>query len=617
MHCNMPNLNMILEYFNQTLKRVIKYYSSPIFLRIMVIWLISIFILMADAGLKNYDYRFQFRSPQDISKDIIILSISQAEWDEIFKPSLLKSMIYRQDPVTDSYYWNQYFWLQTFQNLKNLNVKKIGVDFYFARNLSVPWNVRDFLSKDKSIFWISEIDNLGQILPSKFTDSFNENIAINLLRPDYDGILRNFYFSSINVPQMPEVLSLSWPQLKFTSNESLINFRGPPGTFKSTPLLEAFEGTLKKQDLENKIVIIAPDYGKDHLIKTPLGIMNRSEVYATLIDNINENRWIKKWPIAVYSLMLLPLILICVWVVLSFPQGIGITLLFSLSFITVSLSILLFDVYYIWTPLITCLSCIFLSYVIIISQMLFDREKNVWQMQKEQEYLKSLEELKTNFVSLISHDLKTPLAKIQSVITRMKSDQNLETTPQLSQELNSIYQESKHLDRYIKSILKLLKIESKDFTIVKKPIDINDVIEKACEQLKSVADEKHISLDLSLEPMFLIEADKTLVLEIFINLIENAIKYSVSNSKIYVLSYEKDNFVNIEIKDEGPGIKEEHLKLIFEKFYRGENSLSAQGTGLGLFLVKYFIELHNGFIDIKSVLGQGTTVTVKLPTTDN
>jgi two-component system, OmpR family, phosphate regulon sensor histidine kinase PhoR len=595
-------------------KEILNSYRSPIFLRILVIWIISIFILIADIGLKNYDYRFFFRSPQNFSKDVVILSISQAEWDEIFKPSLLKSMIYRQDPVTDSYYWNQYFWLQIFQNLKKMNVAKIGVDFYFSKNLNIPWNAYSLLSNNKSIFWISEVDNFGRLLPSKFSDSFNENIAVNLLRPDYDGILRNFYFSNTNIPQLPEALSSSWPKLKINETESLINFRGPPGTFTNYPLLSVFDGSLKKEALENKIIIIGPDYGKDHLIKTPLGVMNRSEIFATIIDNINENRWIKKLSIFVYSIALLPLIIICVWIILSFPQGIGITLLFSLSFIMVSLSILFFDIYYIWSPLITILSSIFLSYVIIISQMLFDRERNVWQMQKEQEYLKSLEELKTNFVSLISHDLKTPLAKIQSVINRVKSDQSLETPPQLSQELNSIYQESKHLDRYIKSILNLLKIESKDFIIVKKPIDVNEIIEKACEQLTPVASEKNIKFETNLEPMFLIEADKTLVLEIMINLIENAIKYSNSGSQIDIRSYESENYVTIEIQDQGPGIKEEHLGHIFEKFYRGENSASAQGSGLGLFLVKYFIELHSGFITLESVIGKGTKVIVKLPT---
>lgn len=614
MHCNMTLIPRLLTTFKGLSKKILSSYRSPVFLRIMVIWIISIFILIADVGLKNYDYRFFFRSPQHFSSDIVILSISQAEWDEVFKPSLLKSMIYRQDPVTDTYYWNQYFWLQIFQSLKQMNVAKIGVDFYFSKNLNVSWNTYNTLSEDKSIFWVSEVDNFGRLLPSKFSDNFNENIAVNLLRPDYDGILRNFYFSNTNVPQLPEALSTRWPKLIINESESLINFRGPPGTFTNYSLLSVFDGSIKKELLENKTIIIAPDYSKDHLIKTPLGVMNRAEIFATVIDNINENRWIKKLSIVIYSLAILPLILICVWIILSFPQGIGITLLFSLSFIMVSLSILFFDIYYIWSPLITILSSIFLSYVIIISQMLFDRERNVWQMQKEQEYLKSLEELKTNFVSLISHDLKTPLAKIQSVINRVKSDQSLSTSPQLSQELNSIYLESKHLDRYIKSILNLLKIESKDFTIVKKPLDINEIIEKACEQLAPVAAEKNIQFDTNLEPMFLIEADKTLVLEIMINLIENAIKYSHSGSKIYIRSLESDGYVSVEIQDEGPGIKEEHLNLIFEKFYRGENSSAAQGSGLGLFLVKYFIELHSGLIKMESVIDKGTKVIVKLPT---
>ncbi len=605
--------NLII-HFNSSLKKASFFYKSPVFLRVLAIWFISIFILIADIGLKNYDSRFNLRSPQKLSPDVVILSVSQAEWDEVFKPSILKSMIYRQEPVTDSYYWNQGFWVQTVQNLKQLGAKKIGVDFYFSKNLNIPWSVANFFSSDPIIFWTSDIDNLGRLLPSKFTNNFNENIGINLLRPDYDGILRNFYFSNVNIPQLPEVLSNTWPKIMSNAQEQLINFRGPPGTFINYSLLSAYDGTLKKELIKGKTVLIAPDYGKDHLIKTPLGIMNRAEIYANIIDNINNKTWIKKWPIYTYALLLFPFILVCVWVILNFPQGVGVTLLVSLAFISISSSIFLFDIYYLWTPLITMLSSIFMSYVIIISQMLLEREKNVWQMQKEQDYLKSLEELKTNFVSLISHDLKTPLAKIQSVVHRLRSDPSILNAPQLSVDLNSIYSESKHLDRYIKSILKLIKIESKDFTIIKKPIDINEVIELACKQLSSVANEKKINLDLNLEPMFLIEADKTLVLEIMINLVENAIKYSNPNTKIEILSYEHEGYVNIEIKDQGPGIKDEHINLIFEKFFRGESLSTAQGTGLGLFLVKYFIELHSGLIDIESVLGKGTTITVKLPT---
>lgn len=614
MHCSMLNLTDFVFRFKLILKKIVHFYKSPFFFRILAIWVVSIFILIAEIGLKNYDTRFKLRSLQNIDQNIIILTVSQAEWDEVFKPSLLKSMIYRQEPVTDSYYWNQGFWIQTIQNLKQMGVHKVGIDFYFSKSLNLNWGVLNYLSQIPDVYWISNIDSFGRLLPSKFSNNFNENIGINLLRTDYDGILRNFYFSSVNIPQLPEILSYRWPKIYNNTQEQLINFRGPPGTFPIHPLFSAFDGTLKKVDLKNKTVIIAPEYGKDHLIKTPLGIMNRSEIYANIIDNINHNRWIKKWPIYIYAAFILPMILICVWVILSFPQGVGVTLLTCLAFISISMSIFLFDIYYIWTPMITLLSCLFMSYVIIISQMLLEREKNVWQMQKEQDYLKSLEELKSNFVSLISHDLKTPLAKIQSVIHRLRNTSSTNSSLDLKEDLNSIYTESKHLDRYIKSILKLLKIESKDFTIIKKPLDVNEVINTACSQLAPIAEEKSISFNLNLEPMFLIEADKTLVLEIMINLIENAIKYSFPNTKISISSFEKNNYVNIEVADQGPGIKEEHLNLIFEKFYRGETTTAAQGTGLGLFLVKYFIELHNGLIDIKSVLGHGTTIIVKLPT---
>lgn len=597
-----------IKVFNSILKPF-KLSSNPNFFRILIIWLISIFILMADSGLKNYDYRFSFRSTQEITDEIVILTLSQAEWDKVFKPSMLKAMIYRQDPVTDSYYWNQFFWVQMMEELQSLGAKKIGVDFYFPKRMSVPWSTYKYFSEKKNVFWSTEVDNLGRLLPSRFSNNFTENIGVNLLRPDYDGILRNFYFTKSNIPQMPEALIDS--EVIRLNSENLINFRGPSGTFPTHSLLDVFDRTLKRNIIEGKTVILAPEYGKDHIIKTPIGLMNRAEVYANIYDNIFKDRWIKKWPLYIYALLLIPLIILCVWIILNFPQGIGITLLVSLGFLCLSSSILLFDLYYIWMPLITTLTTIFISYVIIISQLLLDREKNVWQMQKEQEYLKSLEELKTNFVSLISHDLKTPLAKIQSVIHRLKTDPKIDN--HVSNELGAIYQESKNLDRYIKSILKLLKIESKDFKITKKPVDVNELVEKACKQLMPVAREKNISISLNLEPMFLIEADETLIFEVVINLIDNSIKYSFDSSIIKIKTFEENNFVNIKVSDNGPGIKKENLDLIFEKFFRTETTTSAQGTGLGLFLVKYFIELHDGSITIESELDKGTDVTVRLP----
>ena len=117
-----------------------------------------------------------------------------------------------------------------------------------------------------------------------------------------------------------------------------------------------------------------------------------------------------------------------------------------------------------------------------------------------------------------------------------------------------------------------------------------------------------------LMPMFSVEFDTTLLKEVVINLIENAIKYTPSGGQIEVISHESEEFVHVLVKDTGEGIKPEDMEKVWGKFTRGsDQDLRTKGTGLGLYLVKYFIELHGGKVTMESKLGLGTTVAFTLP----
>ena len=107
--------------------------------------------------------------------------------------------------------------------------------------------------------------------------------------------------------------------------------------------------------------------------------------------------------------------------------------------------------------------------------------------------------------------------------------------------------------------------------------------------------------------------DKTLIFEVILNILENAIKYSYNDEIITVRSRETDNTILLSFEDHGPGITQEEQLNVFKKFHRGKNhSFDSKGSGLGLYLVKYFVELHGGTIDVSSVMGQGTEFTIKL-----
>ncbi|NUN07229.1 MAG: histidine kinase, partial [Bdellovibrio sp.] len=238
-------------------------------------------------------------------------------------------------------------------------------------------------------------------------------------------------------------------------------------------------------------------------------------------------------------------------------------------------------------------------------------EQKNFHLQQEQEYLQELERLKNNFVSLISHDLKTPIAKIQAIVDRLLTQHQ---DPDLNQDLRSLRLYGDELNRYIQSILKVLRVESRDFKIHTEVGDINEVIEEALHTLRPLAREKNVAIHTALEPMFSLEFDTTLIKEVIINLVENAIKYTPPGGRIEVISEESEDHVHVIVKDTGEGIKPEDLEKVWGKFTRGsDQDLKSKGTGLGLYLVKYFIELHGGKVRMESSLGQGTTVAFTLP----
>jgi signal transduction histidine kinase len=233
-------------------------------------------------------------------------------------------------------------------------------------------------------------------------------------------------------------------------------------------------------------------------------------------------------------------------------------------------------------------------------------------IQEEAKLIKKVENLKQNFISLMSHDLKTPVAKIAGMADVMV--QKYKGNDDLSRDLTSIIDSTKELNKFITSILDLTKIESRNLTLNKQSKDINKIIEDVIDGLRFEAAEKNIRFDKNLSPLYPIEVDATLMVRVISNLIENAIKYSGEESTVSVNTWDDEKWVYVEIKDNGVGIAPEDLENIFEKFYRVKNDAShkIKGTGLGLYLVKYFVELNGGQIAATSTVGEGTTFTIKL-----
>jgi K+-sensing histidine kinase KdpD len=286
-----------------------------------------------------------------------------------------------------------------------------------------------------------------------------------------------------------------------------------------------------------------------------------------------------------------------------------------------ALSLWTFDAYAIWLPMGSSVFMISVSWIVFGFYRTALAEQRAALLTHERQSMLEFEELKNNFMSLISHDLKTPIAKIKAVAERLQNKNQRNSASNSSptglescEELKALNAYTDELYRYIQTMLTLLRAETKAFKPRYESLDLNDIIKTAIERIEPIARAKSISLKAQLEPLFLLEADPTLMTEVILNLIDNAIKYSPNGTEVVIRSYERDDKVWVEVEDQGAGIPEDEMSKVFQKFTRGKDQAeNSKGSGLGLYLVKYFIELHRGEVYLESRQGNGTIVRFFLP----
>lgn len=227
------------------------------------------------------------------------------------------------------------------------------------------------------------------------------------------------------------------------------------------------------------------------------------------------------------------------------------------------------------------------------------------------EELSSVETLRTDFIANVSHELKTPLAVIQNYGVMLQS-------PKLSEEkriayAKSVTQASRRLANLISNILKLNKLENQRLVPEVKPYDVCRQLCECALSFENLWEKKEIELEMDIEDMAIIEADKSLLELVWNNLFSNAIKFTEPGGHIMVRQISNEEYVKVSVSDTGCGMSQESMKHILDKFYQGDSSHSTEGNGLGLALVKRVLELMDGEIQIASRVGEGSTFTVILP----
>lgn len=387
---------------------------------------------------------------------------------------------------------------------------------------------------------------------------------------------------------------------------------------KTIPFHRVAVGNFPKGFFNNKIVLVGSqniERQSDYVL-TPF---NREEyrapkllVHAQIIQSLFQNKTIYQWPKKYsYALCLIIAVALSLTISLVTPtRGLLITL--SVLSGIVAIGFVSFSIFGIWIYLTHLVLTVFVVYYIWVPFRAIAEYQRRYAIQEETKLLKKVENLKQNFISLMSHDLKTPVAKIAGLADVMI--QQNKTNPTLSKNLHAIVDATKELNKFITSILDLTKIESRNLTLSIVSKDVNQIIENVLKGLQDDAAKKDIRLEKELSALYPISFDIDLVKRVISNLVENALKYSGSGSTVKVTTWDDEKWVYIQISDNGVGIDPADLEHIFDKFYRVKNdaSHSIKGTGLGLYLVKYFVELHGGEIEASSTLGQGTVFTVKL-----
>jgi signal transduction histidine kinase len=343
----------------------------------------------------------------------------------------------------------------------------------------------------------------------------------------------------------------------------------------------------------------------------------RINVHASILDTLLKNRGLIAVRPVVDAILTFFLALTLAFIAISMSPSRGVAALLTLSGALFLSSLLLFKLGF-WLPLVHPLLTMFFTYYLIVPYRAILEYKKRWEVQEKHDLLVQVEEMKGNFLSLMSHDLKTPVARIQGLAEMVLRQGGL--LPAQEDELRQIIASTDNLDKFISKILNLTKVESNEIKLNKKSKDINKIIEQCVEKLEFQARAKDIRMELELDPLFPIPVDAPLIIQVFTNIIDNAIKYSPAGAVVKIRSREVGNYEEVAVEDTGSGLDEQEQEQLFTKFFRGGQSIpgdQTKGSGLGLYLSKYFIELHQGSVQASSQKGAGSKFMIQLPIQGN
>jgi signal transduction histidine kinase len=213
---------------------------------------------------------------------------------------------------------------------------------------------------------------------------------------------------------------------------------------------------------------------------------------------------------------------------------------------------------------------------------------------------------------MASHEFRTPLSTVLSSASLLSKYTTTDEQDKRNRHIEKIKGSVKHLNDLLEDFLSLGKLDEGKIGAIFGELNLKDVVHDTIEELKGLIKPGQ-NVQYEHHGLEIIESDKKLIKNILINLISNAIKFSDNNKNVYVASQVNQNQAVISVKDEGIGISDEDQEHLFSSFFRGKNAINIQGTGLGLHIVKRYLDLLGGDVDLQSELGKGTIITFTIP----
>lgn len=445
-----------------------------------------------------------------------------------------------------------------------------------------------------------------------------------------DGVTRRLMFQYQEQSMMhpviaayynPEILNTENIQGQFElldSKQVYIHYY-PKGTFPTYSFEDVIKNKIPEQAFKDKIVIVGTDLGrstKDYVatpyLREPTAL-TVAEVQANQFQTLISNNAPIRVPKLIDQLMTFLMCILTVYVTLALKPSRGLVILGSTLFGFSLSAAALFMCFNLWIGLAHPLLALFLCYYFFIPYRLIKENRRSWEYYQKNQLLSQVEELKTNFISMMSHDLKTPIARIQGMTEVIYKDVQPLSNSQRDA-LDTIRSSSDDLLKFINAILQYGRIESQGVELQKQSKDINQLLIDVIKKHEFLAKVKKIKIIQELEPLFPVKVDPELIKQVFSNLLENAIKYSPEDSVVTVKTREESDKVLVEFIDQGIGIPSIDLPNIFMKFFRTHTvkTSTIKGSGLGLYLAQYFVELHQGKITVSSEQEKGSIFTVEL-----